>query len=263
MTKENSIKIGDVFLLGNHRLACGDCRDKKLIAKLFAKEKAKLLCQDPPYGIAIVESRENFSSTKNKRKPIANDHLQSEEEYIRFTVDSLEAIKPFLERKNSVYIFNADKMIFALKIGMEKAGFKFTQLIIWVKNHSIIGRMDYLPQHELIAYGWFGQYDFLRSKDKSVLVFPRPSKSKAHPTMKPLGLLRRIILNSSKIGDVVFDWFGGSGQTLLACEQTQRRCFMIELDPEYCQTIIDRFEKMSGVKATRVIDKEKKDEREK
>jgi len=263
MTKENSIQIGDVLLLGNHRLACGDCRDKKLIVRLFEKEKAKLLCQDPPYAIAVVEGKEGFTSSKTKRKPIANDHLQSEEEYIQFTADSLEAIKPFLERKNSVYIFNSDKMIFALKIGMEKAGFKFTQLIIWVKNHSIIGRMDYLPQHELIAYGWFGQHDFLRSKDKSVLIFPRPSKSKAHPTMKPLGLLRRIILNSSKIGDVVFDGFGGSGQTLLACEQTKRSCFMVELDPEYCQTIIDRFEKMSGVKAERLETNTQKDEQEK
>lgn len=263
MTKEDLIQSGDMFLLGNHRLACGDCRDKKLIARLFEKEKAKLICQDPPYGIAVVEGKENFASSKTKRRPIANDHLQSEEEYICFTVDSLEAIKPFLERKNSVYIFNSDKMIFALKTGMEKAGFKFAQLLIWVKNHSVIGRMDYLPQHELIAYGWLGQHDFLRSKDKSVLAFPRPGKSKAHPTMKPLGLLRRIILNSSKRNDIVFDGFGGSGQTLLACEQTKRKCVMIELDPEYCRTIIDRFKKMSGVKVKRVSINTQKNEREK
>jgi len=246
-----SIQAGDVFLLGNNRLACGDCRDKKLIQKLLEDKKISLVCQDPPYAVDLIEAKKGFTK-KSKHKTIANDHLQSEEEYIQFTADYLEAIKPHLTRKNSVYIFNADKMVFALKNGMDKAGFRFTQLLIWVKNQSIVGRMDYLPQHELIVYGWHGTHQFLRSKDKSVLIYPRPSKSKAHPTMKPLGLLRRIILNSSKRNDIVFDGFGGSGQTLLACEQTRRQCFMVELDPDYCRTIIERFEKMSGVKAERV-----------
>lgn len=257
-----SIQAGDVFLLGNHRLACGDCRDKELINKLVGSEKISQIACDPPYGVDLVEAKKGFTQG-SKHKTIANDHLQSEAEYIQFTADYLEAIKPHLAKKNSVYIFNADKMVFALKSGMDKVGFRVTQILIWVKNQSIVGRMDYLPQHELIVYGWYGTHQFLRSKDKSVLIYPRPSKSKVHPTMKPLGLLRRIILNSSRRNEIVFDGFGGSGQTLLACEQTRRRCFMVELDPDYCKTIIERFEKMSGVKAKRVSANVQKDEREK
>jgi site-specific DNA-methyltransferase (adenine-specific) len=132
---------------------------------------------------------------------------------------------------------------------MVEAGMKFAQLLIWVKTHAVIGRMDYAPQHELIAYGWFGTHEFLKSKDKSVLVCPRPNKSAMHPTTKPLDLIRRLILNSTRIGDVVYDGFLGSGTTLLACEQTKRVCIGVELDPEYCQTIIFRFEKLTGLKA--------------
>ena len=112
--------------------------------------------------------------------------------------------------------------------------------------------MDYLPQHELIAYGWFGTHSFERSKDKSVLMYPKPSKSLLHPTMKPIPLLRGLILNSTKLNGIVYDPFGGSGSTLIACEQTKRTCFMVELDPEYCQTIIDQFEKLTGIKAKRL-----------
>jgi DNA modification methylase len=133
-----------------------------------------------------------------------------------------------------------------------EVGFKFAQLVIWVKTHSIIGRMDYLPQHELIAYGWHGTHAFLRSKDKSVLVHPKPQKSSLHPTMKPIGLLRNLILNSSRIGEVVYDPFGGSGSTLMACEQTKRRCFIVEMDADYCRTIITRWEKLTGRNAIKI-----------
>jgi DNA modification methylase len=143
-------------------------------------------------------------------------------------------------------------MIFALKNSLDELGCKLAQLLIWVKSQPVVGRLDYLPQHELIAYGWHGTHKFNRSKDKSVLFFPKPSKSVLHPTMKPIGLLRKIILNSSKINGVVFDPFLGSGSTLIACEQTKRRCFGIELDPHYCQVIIDRYTKLTGVEAVKL-----------
>ena len=139
-------------------------------------------------------------------------------------------------------------MLFALRDGMQNAGFKFTQLLIWIKNHAVVGRMDYLPQHELIAYGWHGAHIFHKSKDKSILFHPKPNKSKLHPTMKPVSLLRQLILNSTKIGDVIYEPFGGSGSTLIACEQTKRNCLCIEIDPEYCQIIVDRYEKVTGIK---------------
>lgn len=246
----NSIKYGDVFRLGNHLLLCADSRNKEMVTKLLGDKKIKSVIIDPPYGVAVAESKEGFQ-TLAKNKAIVNDHLQSDTEYRKFTRDWIEAITPHLERKNSFYIFNSDKMVFALREGMIEAGLKFSQLLIWVKTHAVVGRMDYAPQHELIAYGWHGVHEFLKSKDKSVLVCPKPNKSKMHPTTKPLDLIRRLILNNTRIGDIVYDGFLGSGTTLLACEQTKRVCIGVELDPEYCQTIIDRFEKLTGLKAER------------
>ncbi|MDP2631129.1 MAG: site-specific DNA-methyltransferase, partial [Candidatus Uhrbacteria bacterium] len=211
-------------------------------------KKIKSAIVDPPYGVAVAESKEGFQ-TLAKNKAIANDHLQSDEEYHKFTTEWIDAIKPHLARKNSFYIFNADKMVFALRAGMLDAGLKFGQLLIWVKTHSVIGRLDYSPQHELIVYGWCGAHEFMKPKDKSVIVYTKPNKSPFHPTTKPIGLIRRLILNSTKIGDIVYDGFLGSGTTLLACEQTKRVCVGIELDPEYCQTIINRFENLTSIKA--------------
>lgn len=247
----NSIKYGDSFRLGKHLLLCADSRNKDMVSKLIGKHKIKAVIADVPYGVAVTESKEGFQ-TLAKNKVIANDHLQSDEEYQKFTRDWIEAILPHLERKNSFYVFNSDKMVFALREGMLEAGLKFGQLLIWVKTHAVIGRMDYQPQHELIAYGWYGVHEFLKSKDKSVLVCPKPNKSKMHPTTKPLDLIRRLILNSTRIGDVVYDGFLGSGTALLACEQTKRVCIGVELDTEYCQTIIDRFEKLTGLKAEKI-----------
>jgi len=248
---KNSIKYGDSFRLGNHLLLCSDSRDKEAITKLIGEYKIKTVINDVPYGVEVTESKENFQTLK-KNKVIENDHLQTDEEYIKFTRDWIEAIKPHLERKNSFYIFNSDKMIFALREGMLQTGLKFAQLLIWVKTHAVIGRMDYAPQHELIAYGWSGTHEFLKSKDKSVLVCPRPNKSPMHPTTKPLDLIRRLVLNSTRIDDVVFDGFLGSGTTLLACEQTKRICIGVEIDPEYCTTTISRFEKLTGLIAKKL-----------
>ncbi len=247
----NSIKDGDIIALGDHILVCGDARDKELIARLIGTRKIKSVISDPPYGVAVAESKEGFQTLK-KNKAIVNDYLQSDGEYRAFTRAWIEAVIPHLTKKNSFYIFNADKMIFALREGMQDVGLKFCQLLIWVKTHAVIGRMDYAPQHELIAYGWFGTHEFVKAKDKSVIVYPKPNKSPFHPTTKPVGLIRRLVLNSTRIGDIVYDGFLGSGTTLLACEQTKRVCIGIELDPEYCHTIIARFEKMAGTKAKKV-----------
>ncbi|OGN11422.1 MAG: hypothetical protein A3B91_00985 [Candidatus Yanofskybacteria bacterium RIFCSPHIGHO2_02_FULL_41_29] len=252
MTKsKNSIKHGSVFCLGSHLLLCGDARNKEAVAQLVGEHKIKAVICDVPYGVAVTESKEGFQPLL-KNKVIANDQIQSDGEYVKFTRDWLETVKPHLTKKNSFYIFNSDKMIFALREGILKVGFKFAQLLIWVKTQAVIGRMDYAPQHELIAYGWYGTHEFLKSKDRSVIVHPKPSKSPFHPTTKPIGLIRRLILNSTRIGDVVYDGFLGSGTTLLACEQTKRICIGVELDSEYCQTIIDRFEKLTNLKAIKL-----------
>ncbi len=245
------VKYGDIWQLGEHRLACGDCKDTELLKRLLGKNRIKLICADPPYGVAVAESKRGFSKL-SKDKAITNDHLQSDEQYQRFTRQWLEAIAPYLTSKNAAYIFNADKMVWSLRDGMHDAQFRVAQMLIWVKSQAVLGRLDYAPQHELILYGWHGTHHFRRSKDKSVLFYPRPTKSKMHPTTKPLGLIRRLILNSSEIGDVVYDGFIGSGTTLLACEQTKRRCLAVELDPEYCEITIRRWEKLTNQKPIRI-----------
>lgn len=250
-THEKSLKQGTIWQLGEHRLAYGDCRDAELLKRVFGKEKIDLVLVDPPYGVAVAESKRGFQ-TLSKDKAIANDQIQSHAEYREFTRKWLEAIVPHLAPKNAAYIFNADKMVWSLREGMLEAGFKLAQLLVWVKSQSVIGRLDYAPQHELIVYGWHGTHTFRRSKDKSVLFYPRPSKSKLHPTTKPVGLIRRLILNSSKIGDIVYDGFLGSGTTLLACEQTKRRCFAVEIDEEYCRTAIRRWEKLTKLTAKEI-----------
>lgn len=249
-----SIEKGQVYQLGNHILGCGDSTDMEFVEKVLNNKTVALILTDPPYGVAYVE---NSFGDKNHKK-IINDHNQSDSEYVSFTKGWLKPITKHLTSKNSFYIFNSDKMLFALKYALDDLDLKFSQLLIWVKNQPVIGRLDYLPQHELIAYGWKGRHAFKKSKDKSILFCPKPNKSKYHPTMKPVGLLRRLILNSSSINDFVYDPFGGSGSTLLACEQTKRKCLMIELDPDYCQAIINRFEKLSGIKPILLRDENEK-----
>lgn len=247
------MKAGEIYHLGDHRLACGDSTDSQLVAKLISGYKVRLILSDPPYGVAYVESKAGL--VKNMaHTAIQNDQNQSAEQYEAFTKAWLHVVVPHLTKKNASYIFNSDKMLFALRDGMLAADVRFSQLLIWVKTQAVIGRLDYLPQHELIAYGWHGTHEFMRSKDKSVLAYPKPSRSKLHPTMKPVGLLRNLILNSSRIGDIVYDPFGGSGSTLMACEQTKRKCLMVELDPKYCQVIIDRWQKLTGLEAHHVED---------
>ena len=213
--------------------------------------RIKAVITDPPYGVALTESKRGFKKLL-KDKIIVNDHIQSDEEYTKFSADWINCLKTYLDRKNSFYIFNGDKMLFALREGMIKAGCKFAQLLIWVKTQAVIGRLDYAPQHELIIYGWFGVHEFMKSKDKSVIVYPKPNRSPYHPSTKPIGLIRRLILNSTKINDLVYDPFLGSGTAAIACEETKRRCIGIEIDPEYCLTAISRLETLSKLNAKKI-----------
>ena len=157
-------------------------------------------------------------------------------------------------RIGNVPVWDALKPIVqeGIKAGMKAAGVYYSQLIIWVKNNIVLGRKDYNPQHELIAYGWFGAHKFERGKAKSVLFCPKPTKAKLHPTMKPVELLRKLIANSTNTGDWVYDPFLGSGSTLIACEHLQRRCIGIELDEQYVETAKARWEKLTSKKAEKI-----------
>lgn len=247
-----SIKRGDVFKLGDHILICDDAQRVNLDTVL--PKPIDLILTDPPYGIDYVESKRGFGDVQVD-KDIANDQPVSDETYLVFTQAWLARAIPRLESRNTIYVFNSDKMVFALREAMVQLGMKVSLLIIWVKDRAVIGRLDYLPQHELILYGWHGRHDFKHSKDKTVIFSSRPASSKLHPTMKPVRLLRKLILNSTDVGDLVYDPFGGSGSTLIACEQTKRKCVMVEIDPAYCETIIRRWEKLkNGTKGNRGTD---------
>lgn len=243
MPKREHVIDGDIIYMGDHVLACADATTL-LLSKVLARP-IDLILTDPPYAIDYVESKRGMQGV-SVDKDIANDGFMTDAEYVHFTKLWMEFAMVHLSPENSIYVFNSDKMIFALRQAFVDLGLKVAQLVIWVKDRAVIGRLDYLPQHELILYGWKGKHDFKRGKAKSVLFVPKPSRSKIHPTMKPIELLRKLILNSTKVGDCVFDPFGGSGSTLIACEHTKRRCVMIEMDPYYCEAIVKRWEKLTG-----------------
>lgn len=236
--------------MGVHRLAIGDSTDKDLVHKLMDGKKARMICTDPPYGVDYVAGKKDFVKLgKADSVDIENDGFQTDDQYVAFTYDWMKAIAPHMDSYNSYYIFNSDLMYCALREGIIKAGFNYSQMIIWLKNTVVIGRKDYLPQHELIAYGWFKRHKFERSKGKSVIFHAKPAKSKLHPTMKPVGLLRKLIENSSKPREIVYEPFAGSGSTFIACEHLKRACYGVEMSTDYAKTIVARWEKLTGDKA--------------
>lgn len=255
MAKKQDIQQGDIFKLGDHTLGCGSSTDQAFLDQVIKAHghKVKVILTDPPYGVAYVEGKQDFAKLgKENVQKIMNDHTQTDEEYKTFTQEWLEPIKKHLESYNACYIFNSDIMFPALRQGMAEADFYYSQMLVWVKNTVVIGRKDFLPMHEVIAYGWHGRHKMERGKSKSVIYHPKPAKSKLHPTMKPVGLLRKLIPNSARVGETVYDPFGGSGSTLIACEHMKRKSVLIELDPLYVATIIRRWETLTGKKATKV-----------
>lgn len=245
------IQTGNIIRLGEHLLLAGDATNPAQVDALLAESTIALLACDPPYGTAAVEARESFTGTKSRHKKILNDHIQTDEEYRAFTKSWLTPMVPHLAKKNSAYIFGSDKMLFALRDGMQDAGFTFGQLLIWAKTAAIPGRLDYCPQHELIVYGRHGAHKFYKPKDKTILFCPKPAKSPYHVSTKPTSLVNRLILNSSAIGETVYDPFLGSGTTLLSAEMTGRKCAGIEIDLDHCKTIVMRWEKLTGRKAVK------------
>ena len=242
-----------MWKLGDHRLILGDATKKEDLKQLLGNDKVTLLLCDPPYGVGYVEGKQEFletiqRSTKTKEFiAIKGDGV--EEDYYDFSQKWLTAVLPYLKSKNSFYIFNGDSKLRELLNALYDLKYTKSAILIWLKNHIVVGRKDYHPQHELIVYGWYGTHSYFGNRDKTALFYPKPNKSKLHPTMKPPALLRRIIYHSSKPGDIVLDPFGGSGSTLIACEQLKRRCFMVEYEERYCNTIVERWEKLTNKKA--------------
>jgi DNA modification methylase len=250
------MKTGDIYQLGEHRLAIGDSTDKELVDRLFDGNKARLICTDPPYGVDYAtKDAQEFRKIKSDWDEINADGLQTDAEYADFTRDWMKPVIEHLESYNAFYIFNADSMFCALRKGIADTGFYYSQMIIWIKNSVVIGRKDYLPQHEVIAYGWYKRHRMERSKSKSVLFHAKPAKNKLHPTQKPVGLIRKLIENSTKLNEIVYDPFLGSGSTLIASDHLKRKCYGVEMSHDYAKTIIARWEKLhrkEGLKAKKI-----------
>lgn len=237
-------KRGDVWILGKNRLMCGDSTQKEDVIHLMNSQEADMLLTDPPYNV-------DYEGKTSEALKIENDNM-SETEFYNFLLDSFKNMFDSIKYGGSAYVFHADTEGLNFRNAFKSCGFKLAQCLVWVKNTFVMGRQDYQWRHEPILYGWkpgAGHYFVNNRKQSTVLEFDKPSRNAEHPTMKPVDLLVYLIKNSSKENDLILDLFGGSGSTLIAAEQTQRRCYTMELDPKYCDVIIKRWENLTGEKA--------------
>ena len=246
------IELGDLYQAGPHRILCGDSTQEESFIKLLDGKRAHMVLTDPPYNVDYSGKQEMLNlwdGGSRNTSPIAGDKVGEIYPLLRSV---FEYIKPYLEDYNAVYINFAGKEMDSLIRALRDAGYHRHQDIVWDKGTHVLSRLDYLPQHEIIVYGWLGKHRFYGSRERSIWKIPKPTQSKLHPTMKPVELCARAIGNSSLPGEIVLDPFAGSGSTLIACEQLDRQGYMIEIDPRYCQIILDRFEAYTGEKAAKI-----------
>ncbi|NCB28128.1 MAG: site-specific DNA-methyltransferase, partial [Bacteroidia bacterium] len=290
--EEPTARLGDVWLLGRHRLMCGDSTLIDDVNRLMYEKKADMVFTDPPYNV-------NYEGKTKSRLKIENDKMGNDAFY-HFLYDAFVNMFSVTVDGGGIYICHADSEGLNFRSAMIDAGWLLKQCVIWAKNSMVMGRQDYQWKHEPILYGWkpgaghkwYGgrkkttviedcaclviqeegknevlltisegvrsltirvpSYEIVWDGDDSMTTIWRiekPLRNGEHPTMKPVAIPSRAIQNSSKIGDIVLDLFGGSGSTLIACEQLNRTCYMMELDPKYCDVIIKRWEDFTGQKA--------------
>lgn len=251
---ETRVKRGDIWKLGEHRLMCGDSTVITDVEKLMNGEKADLLFTDPPYGVSYENKTKEVLKTKNYTK-IKNDDLDIND-FKDFLKGVFTSALSSLKETASYYVFSCqggDQEMMMMM--MRECGMPCRHQLIWVKDAPVfsMGRLDYDYKHEPILYGWVKKHEFKRKgeQDKSVWEYKR-TENKLHPTMKPVELICNALKNSTDENDCVLDLFGGSGSTLIACEQLNRKCYMMELDEHYCDVIITRWEKLTGKKAERI-----------
>lgn len=270
---------GDVWLLGRHRLMCGDSTKEADVAKLMGGEQADLLLTDPPYNVDYQ------GGTKDKMK-IANDNMD-DVAFVGFLTAAFNCAIQAMRPGAPFYVWHADSKGFEFRTALKEVGLTLRETLIWVKNALVLGRQDYQWRHEPCLYGWKdgAAHYFVDDRSQStviedagvdyrklkkdellklvlqltdvsvpntVIYEDKPTKNDIHPTMKPVKLMARLIKNSTKQGQLVLDLFGGSGSTLIACEQINRKCFTMEYDPKYCDAILDRWEKLTGEEAERL-----------
>ena len=251
LAAETRTKDGDIWQLGTHRLVCGDSLNSEVYQKLLGKEQVDLVWTDPPYGVAIVGGNRSLTPEERKKKgglEIKNDDLD------------LAGLESFLSDAFSIMITNtkpgavwyvaapSGNLFHSFASPLLSLGV-WRHTLVWIKDSLVMGRADYHYRHESIFYGWTPGGAHQTPPDRkqdTVWEVPRPKVNKEHPTMKPIELIVKAINNSSRVKDLVLDPFGGSGSTLIACEQTKRAARVIELDPKYCDVIIQRWENLTG-----------------
>ena len=249
--EEAVTKSGDMWILGEHRLLCGDTTMVDDLKKLMADDTADMIFTDPPYnvnyGATMKDSLRYHAGTLGGRK-IMNDNLG--DGFAQFLTDSLSNLMMF--NKGAAYVCMSSSELHTLYSSFVAAGGKWSTFIIWAKNTFTLGRADYQRQYEPILYGWSAdkKHYWCGDHDQSdVWEYNKPVRNDLHPTMKPVELVERAINNSSKVGDIVLDGFGGSGSTLIAAEKTRRKARLMELDPKFCDVIVRRWEEYTGKKA--------------
>ncbi|CCI82002.1 DNA modification methylase [Lactobacillus hominis] len=248
--EEPKSKLGQVYQLGRHRLMCGDSTKPEDVKKLMNGVQADLLITDPPYNVDYSSKdfgRTEISKTR-KNNDIANDKMENEQ-FMQFLVQAFSNASVNMKLGASFYIWFSDLATVQFNEAAKESGLNVKETLIWVKNNFVLGRQDYQHKHEPCLYGWVdgGSHSWYSDrKQTTILNFDKPQRSGLHPTMKPIPLFDYQIKNSSKSGDIVLDLFGGSGTTLMACEQDGRNAYLMEFDPRYVDVIIDRWEKFTG-----------------
>ena len=236
LEKAAFVEPGDLWTVGRHRLLCGDATKAEDVQRLMDGKRANLIVTDPPYGVS-------FKSASGLA--IQNDSIKGDEFY-QFLLSAFQAMAGVLEKGGAAYVFHADTEGLNFRKAFIDAGFHLAGVCIWVKNSLVLGRSDYQWQHEPVLYGFLqnGKHFWSKTagrKQTTIWNFNKPKRNENHPTSKPLDLLAYPITNSSQENSIVIDTFGGSGSTMMACEQTGRICCMMELDPKYASVILRRY----------------------
>ena len=239
LEKAAFVQRGDIWTVGRHKLMCGDATSAEDVSALMGDTKANLILTDPPYGVS-------FKSASGLT--IQNDSMKNEEFYA-FLLSSFQRMAEHLEKGGSAYVFHADTEGLNFRKAFIDAGFHLAGCCIWVKDSLVLGRSDYQWQHEPVLYGFMqnGKHHWYSDrKQTTIWNFDKPKRNANHPTSKPLDLLGYPIGNSTQENDVVMDTFGGSGSTLMACEQMNRICYTMELDEKYALVILRRYVEDTG-----------------
>ena len=261
ISENPTTKKGDIWLLGKHRLLCGDCTDLENYKKLTQNKKIDMLLTDPPYGVDYEEKRETMNKRAGNPEGVKHKHIENDtnKNYRQFFADFLSIID--FAQYNNVYCFLSNQELHNLRLAFDDSSIKFGDYLIWKKNYAVMTRKDYNAAFEFIVYGWKGTHKFYGpTTATTILEFNRPQKADLHSTMKPINLLEELLSHGSKRNMLIYEPFAGSGSTLIAAENKGRVCYAMELEEKYCDVIIERWQKLTGQKAILESTKQKYDD---